>query len=517
MLKKILAGNPQLNVIYGATSVGKTALLRQVLASDDFFVITFDLRISGFGDLRSLYIALCQQFRRVFEEVRCICPWSGPRALPVVKLPADLCAQMHDEEMDKLAITFKHLVIDVENQEPEQPPVEITVAHLADLMETLQSCLLKYWEYDPEAKLAKEEEEKAGTTNEDDSKPARRVANLSKEEEKAETPLPAKSITNATSKDLSDKTAEEGDDGKKVFQKRPIVFLLDEAHKLPALINDQLSLKVFLDALLVLTKQDRLCHAILSTSDSFFQHFLRAMNVGHHAQLLTIGDCSRQEAHAFFRDEILPTIPDKLQNEIDFDIVYGAFGGKLSHISDYVAAWVNKNGQDLPPLRSAIFTQAYTLLQFHMTNESFTTYSPLSTATAWAGDADSGSSIGNGSQNEDRFSREDLIFVMRKLIKPPYSLPYFALCRMIGTGQADAMIKTRILDLRWTRTVTPEQDGVEEVWSDDGIERPIVLPMTRIVRRAMEVVLQEVDREVKEKGQTGEKRGTQSQMALGKE
>ena len=94
---------------------------------------------------------------------------------------------MHDEEMDKLAITFKHLVIDVENQEPDQPPVEITVAHLADLMETLQSCLLKYWEYDPEAKLAKEEDEKASSSNnEDDSKPARRVAQLSNEEEKAD-------------------------------------------------------------------------------------------------------------------------------------------------------------------------------------------------------------------------------------------------------------------------------------------------------------------------------------------
>jgi AAA+ ATPase superfamily predicted ATPase len=59
-----------MNVIYGATSVGKTALLRQVLANDDFYVIKFDLRISGFADLRSLYIALCQQFQSVFEEVR---------------------------------------------------------------------------------------------------------------------------------------------------------------------------------------------------------------------------------------------------------------------------------------------------------------------------------------------------------------------------------------------------------------------------------------------------------------
>lgn len=58
-----------MNVIFGATSVGKTALLRQVLASDDFFVIKFDLRISGFADLQTLYIALCGQFQNLFEEV----------------------------------------------------------------------------------------------------------------------------------------------------------------------------------------------------------------------------------------------------------------------------------------------------------------------------------------------------------------------------------------------------------------------------------------------------------------
>jgi AAA+ ATPase superfamily predicted ATPase len=69
LLRKVLAGNPQMNLIFGATSVGKTALLRQVLASDDYYVIKFDLRISGFADLRTLYLALCEQFKNLFEEV----------------------------------------------------------------------------------------------------------------------------------------------------------------------------------------------------------------------------------------------------------------------------------------------------------------------------------------------------------------------------------------------------------------------------------------------------------------
>lgn len=69
LLRKILTNTPQLNVVFGATSVGKTALLRQVLATDDFYVIKFDLRISGFADLRSLYLSLCEQFENFFAEV----------------------------------------------------------------------------------------------------------------------------------------------------------------------------------------------------------------------------------------------------------------------------------------------------------------------------------------------------------------------------------------------------------------------------------------------------------------
>lgn len=410
---------------------------------------------------------------------------------------------MNDKEMDKLAITFKHMILDVDGgSNGDQPPVEITVAHLADLMEALQSCLLRYWEYDPEAAAKKDGEDgktdKANGPSEDDSRPAKRILTPDhKDEDSAETGPKART-TAAVIKDGKQQAGKvEGEEeGTPVFKKRPIVFLLDEAHKLPALINDQLSLKVFLDAMLVLTKQDRLCHAIFSTSDSFFQHFLRSMNVGHHAQLLTIGDCSKPEARQYFQGEILPTVPEHLRGQLDFEQVYDAFGGKMSHIADYVSAWVNKEGKDLKPLQSAIFTQAYTLLQFHMTNEVFETYSPLSTATAWAGNNSNTSGSGTkpaGEEGTGRFSRDDLVHVMRKLVKPPYSLPYFSLCRMIGAPQADAMIKTRILDLRWTRTVMPELGREEEVWSKDGIERPIVLPMTRIVRKAMEVVLEELD------------------------
>lgn len=376
---------------------------------------------------------------------------------------------MGNEEMDNQTLTFKHLLIELAEKEKE-PSYAVGVADIASLMETLQSCLLKYWEYD-----ASDVEDAEHTKTKEDGKdvPKERSVDTTPEQE----------THDLKESETEDKDGRGKERRKQTFKKKPIVFLMDEAHKLPALVSDELSLKVFLDTLLVLTKQDRLCHVLLSTSDAFFQHFLRGMNVGHHAQIMTIGDCSKEETYAYFMDRLVETVPADLRDEVDFEELYAAFGGKLSHLSDYLSAWINLHGR-LTPYESAIFIQAYTLLSFHLTHKDFETFSPLSTATA---------PRDGGSEDETRFSRENLLFVMRKLIQEPYSLPYFDLCRDIGTAQADAMIKTRILDLRWTKTVTPEQDGIERHWSRDGIERPIVLPMTRIVRRAMEVVLKEED------------------------
>ncbi|CCG83165.1 protein of unknown function [Taphrina deformans PYCC 5710] len=447
LLRKILSSNPQLNVIFGATSVGKTALLREVLASDDFHVVKFDLRISGFADLRTLYLSLCEQFQSFFSE-------------------------MNNEEMDHQTLTFKHLILDLEDKESNSD-YNVSVADIASLMETLQSCLLKYWEYDPNAKKEDEQNKKKMLNTKSEQSSKRRQVDSVNEKSEDES---------GKSRGTEGK-AEEGPKHhrEESFVRRPVVFLMDEAHKLPALVSDQLSLKVFLDTLLVLTKQDRLCHVLLCTSDSFFQHFLRSMNVGHHAQIMTIGDCTKEETYAYLMDELITAVPADMRVKVDFEGMYAAFGGKLSHISDYLTAWINSGGE-LKPYQSAIFTQAYTLLNFHLTHEQFETFSPLSTATA-----------GKENQEDSQFSRKDLIYVMRKLVEPPYSLPYFDLCRKIGTHQADAMIKTRILDLRWTKTVSPEQEWIERIWSEDGVERPIVLPMTRIVRRAMEVVLREDD------------------------
>lgn len=81
LLRKILSNTAKMTVMFGATSVGKTALLREVLATDDFYVVKFDLRISGFADLRTLYIALCEQFEQFFAEASLFC------SLPLFPIP----------------------------------------------------------------------------------------------------------------------------------------------------------------------------------------------------------------------------------------------------------------------------------------------------------------------------------------------------------------------------------------------------------------------------------------------
>lgn len=114
---------------------------------------------------------------------------------------------------------------------------------------------------------------------------------------------------------------------------------------------------MFLDTLLVLTKQDRLCHCIFSTSDSFFQHFLRRLNVGQHCAVYTVADPSRAAAYGYFMDELIMRYPADLRPQVNFDEIFDVFGGKLSHISDFVDAVVNADGS-LSPLTSSIFVSS---------------------------------------------------------------------------------------------------------------------------------------------------------------
>lgn len=77
-------------------SVGKTALLRQVLTDPRFHVVHFDLRIAGFADVTSLYMSLAAQFEHFFESI------------------ADELEGY--EEIKKHGLTFKHAWMDWEKR-----------------------------------------------------------------------------------------------------------------------------------------------------------------------------------------------------------------------------------------------------------------------------------------------------------------------------------------------------------------------------------------------------------------
>lgn len=68
-VERALGSVPAFTVLFGASSVGKTALLRQVLSSDRFHVLHFDLRIAGFADLASLHSSLAAQLESYFEAI----------------------------------------------------------------------------------------------------------------------------------------------------------------------------------------------------------------------------------------------------------------------------------------------------------------------------------------------------------------------------------------------------------------------------------------------------------------
>ena len=55
------------------------------------------------------------------------------------------------------------------------------------------------------------------------------------------------------------------------------------------------------------------------------------------------------------------------------------------------------------------------------------------------------------------FSAMQLLKVMSRLTQPAVThLPYFLLCREIGVRAVDGMVRGKVLDLRWTETVTKE-------------------------------------------------------------
>ncbi|KAK4057469.1 hypothetical protein OIO90_001538 [Microbotryomycetes sp. JL221] len=495
-LERALGSVPAMTVLFGASSVGKTALCRQVLSDQSkFHVLHFDLRLAGFADLQSLFTSLASQMESYFNS-----------------MPDMFGKEWGWDIFEKESYAFKHDKADVLKRIADGG-APVSTADIARLLEQFQSSLLKYWEFEQmseEDRKMKEEEAKQEKDNENkERKPKARdgsektlkrgpVPTASKEDE---VDL-AKARTIKKREERKDREKEEGDKPTPPAKKVPVLFL-DEAHK-----SDS-AMKTLLDSMLVLTKQDRLCHVIHATSDPFYMHWLRQMNVMQHANILSVGDCSRKEGHQFFEQTLKPRVPTKFQAGLNFEELYEAFGGKLAHLSDYVTEYINSDGK-IKPRQSSHFLQAHSLLNLQLihsmplrpgeenASSGFEIYSALAQSSPHASpspfiqsNSEAGSTQSSMSSGGSTFAAADLLLVMARLCSEP-ALLYFPLCRELGAKAVDGMIRGRILELRWSKTITPEGTE-EEIRTRDSINTvgPLVVPTTPVVKFAMRTVLQE--------------------------
>ncbi|KAG6811758.1 hypothetical protein H0H92_005955 [Tricholoma furcatifolium] len=476
-VERALSGEPSFTVLFGASSTGKTALLREVLSREQYHVLHFDLRISGFADLSSLYLSLSQQMELYFEEIS-------------NRMPGY-------EEFEKEAWSFKFDRQNVQGRISDNAEgvkmSPVRTSDIARLMELFQSSLLKYWQFTPLESSEKNGNDKRRQPSDNDN------ASEQTHVEPVSNGQPTKSKRWTFRRSFKGKWREsvksskaprtsnvEGNErrSEQVFKKMPVIFF-DEAHKLPALIQSTEAMKCLLDSMLVLTKQDRLCHVIHATSDPFYQTWLRQFNVMQHCKVITIGDCSKSETRSYFHKHILPSVPERLRPGLVFEVLFEAFGGKLVHWSDYVTEYVNSNGK-IDVKHSTHFLQAHSLLNLHIIHSSQSPHAQEAASTSQAANTSNPETLHPGlgpagfkvyspiahpfpSLDEDRsnmliagyysadFTAMQLLKVMSRLTQPNTTyIPYFLLCRDIGVRAVDGLVKGRLLDLRWTETVTRE-------------------------------------------------------------
>ncbi|PFH51124.1 hypothetical protein AMATHDRAFT_143293 [Amanita thiersii Skay4041] len=515
-IERVLEGEPSFTILFGASSVGKTALLREVLSREQFHVVHFDLRIAGFADLASLYMSLSQQMEQYFEEVATVEGF---------------------EDFRKEAWSFKHDRIKVErrtlsdeesmrNCSQTMSPT-IRTSDVSRLMELFQSSLLKYREFqrDNNESDSRRPAMRLGRQNSDDTSDNTRVNStpvLPEVRKKSRWNFYKKFALSKYKQRMKATPQQHPGEAEKHGtvkheKKMPVIFI-DEAHRLPSLIKSTETMKCLLESMLVLTKQDRLCHVIHATSDPFYQTWLRQLNVMQHCKILTIGDCSKSETRIYFRDHLLTRIPERIRPGLDFEQLFDAFGGKLAHWNDYITDYVNSNGT-LDVKQSSHFLQAHSLLNLHIIHSSqsetsqqngppnasssshvnnpsllhpnlgpagFRTYSPSTHGASIAPGSTVDAGLAAVGLSDDRvtamvagyysadFTAMQLLKVMSRLAgrsgrgsqsgtvqgpdEAPY-LPYFLLCREMGVRAVDAMVRGRVLGLRWTEPITKE--GVE--------------------------------------------------------
>ena len=162
---------------------------------------------------------------------------------------------------------------------------DIKTSDVARLLELFQSSLLAYWNFQPSSSSSprKSTSTSSGGTSSTASKsrlPSRLKLFWNRRKKAEREKARSDKVNGSQAGEVPVQEKERAPPVKKMP-----VFFIDEAHKLPALIRSTDAMKCLLDAMLVLTKQDRLCHVIHATSDPFYQTWLRQLNVMQHCKV----------------------------------------------------------------------------------------------------------------------------------------------------------------------------------------------------------------------------------------
>ncbi|ODV92052.1 hypothetical protein CANCADRAFT_81680 [Tortispora caseinolytica NRRL Y-17796] len=455
-LRSCLESQPAFTVLFGGSSTGKTALLRQVLSKpDQFLLVSFDLRLPGFSNIQGMYMSFSMKFEELFNRI--INSYADhPNSKVKDAFQSTLKGHINGFKLARRDLEKR---IDQALSVTGNSDSVITENNLAQLFEQYQSALLAYWNVDPFKDAEPQDHEKS--------------TNLEHKERKEDEKTPAKSLRNAN--------------GTESFRRKIPVLFIDEAHRLGTFISSPDCINILLTASLTLTKQDRLCHVVHATSDPFYMYWLRNLNVSHHVKLLTIDDCTKDETRDYFYEYLLPSTLEKLPSPglikhklFPFDVLWDTFGGRLVFYADYISEFIDTNG-NAHPLQSSHFLQAYILLKIYLGDSKFKIQSEYQLPQYSEID------------NKDTVSPSVLREVIEEILNNPQNITqnrsvneinYFAACERWSTAEIHKIVAAKILNLTW---ITPLSERPPNHNSKNFVFRmPALRPMSRVMFKAMQ-------------------------------
>ncbi|CAG8443198.1 12265_t:CDS:2 [Funneliformis mosseae] len=239
-------------------------------------------------------------------------------------------------------------------------------------------------------------------------------------------------------------------------KKKIPIIVFDEAHKLRYLLNDNEALQILLDALVVFTVQDSLCHIIHVTSDAFYGRLL-AQKL--HTKSLIIGDLSRSEVNKYFHKTLVPTVPQEIREGIFKmeDDLHKVLGGRILYWKSFVQDYILSNGRlTIETFEPFIRAQHQLIL------------------------------LSKDLPMDDEIPGDPIKRISRYIIASPMNkVSYHRLCKEFTPPVIDELINDGILEYRLIDEI---DDGNDDALS---IEKPFVVPSSHLIKHAMEILLGE--------------------------